>query len=111
MPQFRIVTRLIARAALCFALGGGGAAYAEFNRGAAIDALRAIANDPSAPVIDELFKVGFSQATYLVDGLSVRQLNQLRRHIEDRATRLPTNIASAIRAKTPRSRGNPGGGP
>ena len=76
---------------------------------AAVAGLKALAADASAPTPAVLSEYGFHEATYLMDQLSDYDLRRLRRHIDDRALDLPTNIEGAIHAKTARPRSNQGG--
>ena len=91
----RALTRTFFAAAI---LTAGGAAAQE---AAALQSLKALSSDETAAVAPELSQFGWTEATYLVDGLNYTELMRLRKAIDSYAISLPPNIAGAIRAKTP----------
>lgn len=78
---------------------------------ASIAALKAIAANPNAPAPADLSDYGFTDATYLMDGLSQNELDRLRVHLDRRSIKLPSNIEGAIVARSQRPAGAKAGGP
>lgn len=101
---------MIFAAALALAVGPALSQSADGAAGgdAPLAALRALADNPGAAKPASLGRIGFRDATFLVDGLSRSELTRLRDHMEALRLRLPSNIEGAIYAKTPRPVGNSG---
>lgn len=91
--------RHLAAAFLSGAMLFAGTAHAQ--DAAAIQSLKALAAAEQTTVAPELAQYGWTEANYLVDGLSQNELRSLRKRIDSYGLSLPTNIEGAIRAKTP----------
>ena len=100
-------TAKILMAATILAAAGAVAASAQSRAGPnateGVAALRSVIADPYAPVDPVLKEFSFSEAQYLVDELSSNEQRALNRAIHEHFIRLPSGVATAVRAKAGRS--------
>lgn len=108
-PLAKHATVALAALLLAFGAPGGGATAQDAT--SAVAALKRLSDDPRADIGGALNGIKFNEALYILDELSYNEQRKLRQNLDRFGLEVSSEIESAIRAKAPRRRGGPGGGP